>query len=483
MKTYRLFGLLKRLILIALTTGFAQLTVSPLLAWERTYGGPGTDYGRYVCQTRDEGFLITGYTDSYGAGSYDVYLIKTNSRGDTLWTKTYGGRYWDCAYGAVQAPDGGYYVPVWTASFGPGTPSYPNPYLIRTNAQGDTLWTRFYGGLRGDGFFYGIETRDGNYVFTGYTASFGAGAEDVYLVKINPQGDTLWTRTFGGYASDMGYSVQQTRDGGFIIAAQTISFGAGSCDAYLIKTDPQGNAQWCRTYGGQMNDYAISVQQTSDDGYIFGGYTASFGNGAHDFFLVRTDSMGDTLWTRTYGGGLEDWGASVQQTRDGCFLFLGWTASFGLGGEDMYLVKADAQGDTLWTKTYGGTNHDRGYSIHPVVEGTACRGYVLAGYTLSFGRGYNDVFLIGIDESGASGIENATGQRMVWSGLRVRPNPFCSQARIPDHEKEWFHIYDVTGKKIATQRGDQIGAGLPAGIFFLQSLTKDSPPLRVVKLR
>jgi hypothetical protein len=313
-------------------------------SWWRTYGGTNYDYGRSVQQTTDGGYIIAGTTFSFGAGQYDVYLIKTDAEGDTLWTRTYGGTGLDYGRSVQQTSDGGYIVAGDKESDGP---ERIEVYLIKTNASGDTLWTRTCGGTNTDGGYSVQQTSDGGYIIAGRAESFGAGNGDVYLIKTNASGDTLWTRTCGGTEYDLGYSVQQTTDGGYIITGYTYSFGAGQYDVYLIKIDASGDTLWTRTYGGSGGDIGYSVQQTTDGGYIITGYTYSFGAGAPDsanVYLIKTSASGDTLWTRTCGGTNTDGGYSVQQTADGAYIVAGQTYSFGAGGYDVYLIKTDSLG-------------------------------------------------------------------------------------------------------------------------------------------
>ena len=343
-------------------------------------------------------------------------------------------------------------------------------------------WWRTYGGTSGDLGKSVQLTSDGGYIVVGYTGSYGAGNGDVYLVKTDSSGDTLWTRTYGGTDNDWGNSVQQTSDGGYIIAGNTWSFGAGDFDVYLVKTNASGDTLWTRTYGGTATDWGFSVQQTSDGGYIIAGYTVSFGAGSYDVYLIRTNASGDALWTRTYGGGNYDRGHSVQQTSDGGYIIAGETYSFGAGDYDIYLVKTDISGDTLWTRTYGETDYDGGYSV----QQTSDSGYIIAGYTGSFGAGSYDVYLIKTDANGNIAVEEPSTPQLtnLRTAFWVQPNPFSAFAAVPGHETERFILSDVSGRKVATCRGNRIGEGLAPGVYFLSPVKPATPrlrPLRIVK--
>jgi hypothetical protein len=309
------------------------------------------------------------------------------------WTRTYGGSDEDEGRCVQQTLDGGYIVAGKTASFGAG---YDDFYLIKTNATGDTLWARTYGGSVRDWGWSVLQTPDTGYIILGQTSSFGAGDKDYYLVKTDASGSVVWDKTCGGTGLDEGRSVQQTLAGGYILAGYTTSFGAGSYDFYLVKTNAAGDTVWTRTYGGTNEDVGYSVRLTLDSGYVMVGYTASFGAGNQDVYLVKTNTFGDTIWTRTYGGIGNDVGYSAQQTSDGGYIIAGYTASYGAGNGDVYLIKTNSFGDTLWTRIYGGTGEDMGYSVQQTLDG----GYVVAGKTASFGQGNGDVYLIKTDSSG-----------------------------------------------------------------------------------
>ena len=354
--------------------------------WEKTFGGTGDDYGYSVQQTTDGGYIITGTTESFGNGGSDVYLIKTDVNGDSLWTKTFGGIDSDRGHSIQQTTDGGYIITGSTTSFGNGG---SDVYLIKTDGSGNEQWTKTFGGTNGDEGFSVQQTTGGGYIITGYTVSF-LGSRDVYLIKTDGNGDSLWTKTFGGTDHTVGgRSVQQTTDGGFIIT------GHKNFIVYLMKTDGNGDSLWTKTFGG-IGDWGFSVQQTTDGGYIITGNITSFGNGGSDVYLIKTDGNGDSLWTKTFGGIGDDYGFSIQQTTDGGYIITGSTISFGNGGYDVYLIKTDGNGDSLWTKTFGGIGDDWGFSVQQTTDG----GYIITGDTESFGNGYKDVYLIKTDGNG-----------------------------------------------------------------------------------
>jgi hypothetical protein len=301
----------------------------------------------------------------------------------------------------------------------PSPPPAPPPPSVRLSAERTDDWGNSL-----------IQTSDGGYAIAGTTFSFGAGEADVYVVKLDANGNLQWTKTIGGPDDDEGNSLIQTSDGGYAIAGYTKSFGAGEAgDVYVVKLDANGNLQWTKTIGGPKDDGGNSLIQTSDGGYAIAGYTKSFGAGDWDVYVVKLDANGNLQWTKTIGGPNderaspsfrppmaatpspappESFGAgegmsmssswmpmvtsngpkpSADQLRDEGHLphsDLRWRLrhrrrhqSFGAGERDVYVVKLDANGNLQWTKTIGGPESDWGYSLIQTSDG----GYAIAGYT------------------------------------------------------------------------------------------------------
>jgi uncharacterized delta-60 repeat protein len=362
--------------------------------WAKSYGGTGYDSARSAQQTSDGGYVVAGVSTSFGTGSRDAWVLKLNSTGGVDWQKLYNGSNYDEADSVQQTADGGYIVAGYTYSFGAGN---DDVWVLKLNATGGTEWQKSYGGSGYDGARSVQQTSDGGYVVAGFTSSFGVSSDDIWILKLNSTGGVDWQKTYGGSDSDEAYCVQQTSDGGIIVAGHTYSYGVGNNDIWVLKLNSTGGVDWQKIYGGLTYDFAYSVQQTKDGGYVVAGWTDSFGAGNEDVWVLKLNGTGSVTWQKTYGGAGYDDAYSVQQTSDGGYVVAGSTTSFGAGRQDVWVLKLNSTGSVTWQKTFGGTQIDYAWTVQQTKDG----GYVVAGRTDSFGAGSGDVWVLKLDSTGS----------------------------------------------------------------------------------
>ena len=360
----------------------------PQEAWNKTFGGTALDWGWSVQETSDGGLIIAGETVSFGYGGYDAWLIKTDSNGNESWNKTFGGSVKDGGRSVIQTNDDGFIIGGYVDSYGfPGH----DVWLIKTDDNGIEEWSSIFGGILSDAAFSVQQTSDGGYIALGYVDSYGAGSHDIWLIKTDMYGNEEWNNTYGTSQWESGYSAHQTVDDGFIIIGTTESYGAGGQDAWLIKTDMYGNEQWNKTFGGKNNDWGSAVVITDDGGYLLTGDTRSYGSGGYDLWLVKTDDNGNEQWKRVYGdSSSDDTGYSIKKTSDGGYIITGTKTSFGSGLSDVWLIKVDDDGFIEWNFTFDGGIDDWAYSVDETSDG----GYIITGLTNSYGDGDYDLMLI-----------------------------------------------------------------------------------------
>jgi len=502
--------------------------------FQKTYGGPTGDFGQSVQQTNDGGFIITGITE-LGAGPSDVYLVKTDSNGVLLWSKTFGGPGNESGYSVQQTNDGGFIITGNTDGFGAG--GSWDVYLVKTDSNGVLQWSKTFGGTGSDEGYSVQQTNDGGFIIAGYTTSFGGG--DVYLVKTFSDGTLQWTKTYGYSlpSNDMGKSVQQTIDGGFIITGLT-SKDESAFDVYLVKTDSVGTLLWAKTFGDTLlDDIGNSVIQTTDGGFIITGtktHTVTDSLGTYyygDVYLIKTASDGTMLWTKTYGGTRADEGYSVQQTNDGGFIISGFTQSFGNG---VYLMKTALDGTLQWSKTYApapAVFANYGYSVQQTSDG----GFIISGNTTNVATGF-DVYLIKTNINGNSGCYETNPNTIEGSGgtqgtggmqgtggvtstpasqassggiettlctttgineiaeedylITIFPNPFSTQTTfhtgnlLKNAALTVYNLYGQQVKQIKNISGQTVTLfrdNLSSGLYFIQ-LTEDSKVITADKL-
>ena len=361
--------------------------------WARTYGGIDFDRAFFIQQTSDGGYVAAGYTASGGAGLSDFWVLKLSLAGVIEWQHTYGGSGDDVAYAVQETSDEGYIIAGNTYSFGAGESDY---WILKLTSEGEREWQFTYGGI-GDDTAYAIqETSHGGYIVTGYSHIYGAQTSDTWILKLTSEGDVEWQHIYGGAGDDKAYSVQETSEGGYIVAGSTQYLGAPDLDFWVLKLTSTGFFEWQRIYGGSGDDVAYYIQETSDEGYMVAGDTDSFGVKKSELWVLKLTSIGDIEWERIYGGSDNDYLNCIQETSDGGYVVTGNTYSFGAGDSDILALKLSFTGDIEWQRTYGGSEEDVAYYI----QETSDEGYIAAGYTDSFGAGGSDFLLLKLFSDG-----------------------------------------------------------------------------------
>ena len=351
------------------------------LEWNLTYGGSAADGAFSGQQTMDGGYVLAGWTASFSV-SGDAWLVKTDAYGNMEWNKTYGGSEADWFNAVQQSSDGGYILAGLTTQY------YKyHAWIVKVDAFGIQEWNRTLGGTT-EGEAHSVQqTTDGGYIVAG-TTFFGANGADAWLWKTDSYGNLEWNRTYEGSGDDVAYDVQQTADGGYIVCGSTTSFGMTMSDVWLFKTNATGAVEWSYVSGFPDIDEARSVQQTRDGGYIVAGFR--YWTNRYDFWLIKTNSSGGIEWDKAYGGADEEQAYSVQQTTDGGYIIAGSIRYIPTLKIDAWVVKTDSQGNMDWNKIFGGAKADDAYDIKQTSDG----GYIMVGQTESFGAGESDFWAV-----------------------------------------------------------------------------------------
>jgi hypothetical protein len=360
--------------------------------WARTYGGSLSDRARSIQQTADGGYIAAGYTDSFGAGNYDFWVLNVTPNGSIAWQKTYGGTFSDCARSIQQTADGGYVV---------AGDSNGDAWILKIdsdgNLDGPSSWQKCYG----PGSVCSVQqTTDGGYIAT----------DNGRVLKLNSDGSVDWQKTYNGSDGIFENTIRQTFDewknpDGYIMAGTTTSFGPDRENFWVLRLDLDGNIVWQKTYGDDGPNLAKSIQQTQDGGYVVTGWTGSFAQEVGWQVLVlklfpdgqpNPGDYGAIQWQKSYTRfvGNWDWVEQIQQTLDGGYVMTGAT---GWGEYTLFVLKIDSDGNFKWNKRYyGSTDDEWGYSIRNISGG----GYIVAGRTESFGAGGADFWILKLDENG-----------------------------------------------------------------------------------
>ena len=463
---------MKKLIIILLIP-FCSIDCISQITFEKTYGGSNHEQGFELIQLIDSSFVVAGSTRSFGEPNGDFYLIKTDKNGNLQWQQTYGGLDSDFCYSIEKAFDGGYILAGTTSSFGSGSLDY---LIIKVDSVGTFEWKKYYGGIGVEKLKDVIHSFDFCYYFLGITYSFGAGTHDIQILKTDVNGDTLWTKTYGGIHNDVANCLIQSTDSNLLFVGWTSNFNANSGDVLLTKIDTSGNIIWTKTYGGLYFDGGSHLIQTFDGGYMITGRTQSSTAGvSNKLYLIKTDSFGDTIWTKAYNNHYFVNSNCIEQTVDGGYIITGSENITGTN-PDVYVFKIDANGNEEWSASFGGASLDYGLCIKQTFD----EGFVVSGTNSSIGAGGEDVYLKKFNRAGlATGFYPKEHIRYV----NIFPNPTTGIVTINAERLERIEIVNIEGRKVYTGIESEIDlSSQPNGIYIINVIAdKQSFSSKLIK--
>ena len=484
---------------------YAAALAQPTIQWQKCLGGSNAEEAYSIQQTSDGGYIVAGKTSSSNEdvteyhGFGDFWVVKLTSDGEIQWQRALGGSSIDFAYSVLQAADGGYIVAGFAESTDGdimGNHGDKDAWVVKLNPAGTIEWQKCLGGSGWDEASSVQQTSDGGYIIAAQTRSSNGdvtgyhGGFDFWLVKLSGTGNIEWQKALGGSLNDIPYSVKQTSDGGYIVVGESDSIDGdatglhGSSDLWVVKLNPSGDIEWQKMLGSTIFDTANDVFPTTDGGYLVAGLI-SLGDGdvsvyysGLDAWVVKLNSLGEIQWQKTLGGSKQDYAQSLQQTYDGGYIIGGSSSSIdgdvigNDGGVDAWVVKLTHEGDILWQKTFGGTQAEKAYSI----QRTSDEGYVFAGFAWSNNgdvsgvHGYNDFWVVKLSPESSPTTEAST------LPLEIFPNPATNSISltIPTEEPILsLSITDLLGQELRRETildTKQIDvSALPWGLYFLKA--------------
>jgi hypothetical protein len=377
----------------------------------KTYPTTYDKDAREVLVMPDGGYLIAGSTNNSDLMDCDLYISKTDAQGNFVWGKIYGGIKPEYAYSMIETSDGNYFVLGYSMSFGGGDKDI---YLIKIDPSGNLIWQKTYGGWGNEEGREIISTSDGNYAFVASSNSNFTSSQ-MTLTKIDLSGNVLWSKNYGGSMAEFGNSLKESNDGGFILTGKTLSFGSQpNGSAYLVKTNSVGDTTWTKYYDtGTMVSEGISLIAETDGTYLFAVRDSASASDV-DIRLIKTNASGSILWNKIYGGIKKDTPKKLRKTSEGGYMIASTSRSFGWINPDMWILKLTNTGDTIWTKHYGGVNHEHGNDVKEI-QGA----YIAVGHARSYGPDGQRIMLVKIDNGGVSMLSSTNND----ISFNLFPNP------------------------------------------------------------
>ena len=445
--------------------------------FEKVYGGDLPDAFRAVIATSDGGILAGGSTKSFGGGSLynsDAYLVKMNANGDTLWTRSFGSIYDDQVVSVVENAVG-YVVIAWNV---PDTPVVSSDFFAeQLDPNGNTLWEKFYGSPSYEFCNDAIIDSHGRIIMGGasYGYSYGLsnGLYDFYVIKLDASGNKIGEGHFGGSGNEWTNAIIQTSDGGYVMAGYT-NTGTLGYDIYLVKTDSNFNFQWAHNYGDSLDDYAYDIAEDINGNlWILGSWESS--DSSH-LVVIKTDANGGNAVMKFPGLTVGDFCYHIQELNSGGILIGGYTGTPGKGNE-MLLEKLDANGDTLWTKHFGGTQNEIAFAVAT----DAANNILLAGETEGFGVNQFDAYLVKMDSDGNTPCPSTLSFTSSADSVCEDENVFFTNTTVSSQQFSWSENTNNFSNNIDAayyfSSGGNYDVALAAcNLTFSQNITVNTKP-------
>lgn len=484
---------------------------APVIEWQKSLGGGSYDLAYSLQRTTDGGFIVAGYSSSNDGdvsgnhGSGDYWVVRLDTSGNLVWQKSLGGSSFDIAGSVQQTTDGGFIVAGFsTSNDGNVSENHgtEDGWIVKLSSGGNLVWQKALGGSFWDGATSLQQTTDGGFIVAGYSdsndgdVSGNHGGYDSWIVRLDYDGDIVWQKSLGGSNEDWANSIQQTTDGGFIVAGYSssndgdVSENQGSSDYWIVKLDTAGNLVWQKSLGGSAAEYAFSVQQTIEGGFIVAGSSNSSdgdvsenqgGSIYGDYWIVKLDTAGNLEWQKSLGGSDDESARSVYQNADGGFIVAGISRSAdgdvsgNHGNWDYWIVQLNSTGDLVWQKTLGGTYEDDGASIQQTPDG----GFIVGGSTgsangdVSENHGVFDYWIVKLTSDTATGIASISNPF-----ISVYPNPASDKITLTfsSSEKKEIQMTNTLGQivfdeEINSTKEEIDVSEFPAGIYVVSAQT------------
>jgi hypothetical protein len=482
-----------------------QFPAMAQIQWQKTYGGSDNERAYCIVQTKDNGYMVAGYTESNDGdvsgnhGSTDYWIAKLSPMGAIQWQKCYGGSSRDEAHSIQQTFDSGYIVAgVSTSNDGDvsGNHGYGDYSVFKLSSTGAIQWQKCIGGSGDDQAFAVQQTSDSGYIVAGSSASYDGdvsgnhGAHDYWVVKLSKTGVLQWQKCYGGGGDDFAYSLAQTADGGYVVSGCTPSNSGdvsgnhgGVEDAWIIKLSDTGTLQWQKCLGGNGTEVGYSIVQATDGGYAVAASSnsnnddVSGNHGSNDYWIVKLSASGGIDWQKCFGGTSDDEPLSMQQTSDNGYIVAGITKSYNgdvtenKTSGDYWVTKISSSGGLEWQKCLGGNAPDEAYSIRQTFDGN----YIVAGNTyasdgdITLNHGHSDCWVVKL------GLPSGVDDVHASVPISIFPNPATDIVTVKGITNCTLTLSTLTGQLISTAKNtDHISvAGIPPGIYFVQVLNND----------